>query len=263
MINVTVTGESLADCHQQILSIAEEVRAFKAHQEKKGMTSEQAEAPVQAVFHPPHVPLSPVGPAIPQQLSAAEVAFKNQQAPAPIQQGAEVTVDKRGVPHLPDVHSGTKEVTVKGAWRKRRGVDDVQLAQAEAPYLQGVAIASEPIAPNFAKPTPPVPTSAVHVKLPDAGSVLGEMNLAPVMPPLTPPTPEQVEHNTYDLVSFKANIVPILNKLADEGKIDHTWINQTKTQAFGNKEIYDWHKDAAACEMLFIAFIDYKFITEL
>lgn len=241
MINVTVTGESLADCHQQILNIADEVRAFKTHKETK----------------PAPTPAS--------NLSPAEAEFKAQRTPTPEAVAPTTTkeVDARGVPHLPDVHSATKDITTKGAWRKRRGVEDAQLSVAEAPYLKGAATASEPIAPSFAKPAPPVPTSAVHVKLPDAGSVLGEMNLSPVMPPLPVTTPKPVDHNTYDLVSFKANIVPILNKLADEGKIDHTWINQTKNQAFGGKEIYDWHKDAAACEMLFIAFIEYKFITEL
>lgn len=281
MINITVTGTSLADCHSQIITMAEEVKAFQTSKESKLTIHVQDPAPVPSAVAP--------------TLSEDEIAFKNRKhqvnpaadMPAPFKSIDEmltktgpdvaqdaVEVDKRGVPHLPEVHSANKEITTKGSWRKRRGVDDATLALTEAPFLKVAKMASTStpkLNDIFAPPqqqappvAPPAPTTAHRQALPDAGSVLSEMNLSqpvmqqasppPMVAPLTPP-------NTYDINSFRQNIVLILNKLADEGKIDHTWINQTKVQAFGGKDIFDWHTDLVASQMLFDTFVKYKFIT--
>ena len=69
------------------------------------------------------------------------------------------------------------------------------------------------------------------------------------------PTFQPPPVNTHTVQSFRDNLLPILNKLVIEGKIDTDWINNTKATHFNNMDAIHWAKNEAASESLFNTFI--------
>jgi len=115
----------------------------------------------------------------------------------------------------------------------------------------GEPINIKSIREEIATKTPPMPTTDVHVEMP----MIKETAPTGVLPTFqSPPV------NTHTVQSFRDNLLPILNKLVIEGKIDTEWINNTKATHFNNMDAIHWAKNEAASESLFNTFIQWGFI---
>ena len=198
-------------------------------------------------------------------------------------------LDAAGFPHDARIHSANREKTVQGVWRRRRGVDAtvvemveqelknkgfgqpqvaVQSAAKTVPpfgsmpaeqYQQHVAPPQAPLtAPVTAQVAiAPMPTTAERVVIPTMDApALAQI---PSVPP-TPPPPMTVP-NGHTLESFKQNLVHILTKLSNEGKINADYINQLK--AWFGLEVYEFVKDDAKCAQLFDVLAQQGFVVKV
>lgn len=115
----------------------------------------------------------------------------------------------------------------------------------------GEPINIKSIREEIATKTPPMPTTDVHVEMP---------MIKETVPTGVLPTFQSPPVNTHTVQSFRDNLLPILNKLVIEGKIDTDWINNTKVTHFNNMDAIHWAKNEAASESLFNTFIQWGFI---
>ena len=84
-----------------------------------------------------------------------------------------VPLDRNGTPWIEAVHAGTQTQTKEGVWKKKRGVDDDVVQQAEAEARAKIAATPDPVVPESdpmsdtlvqTEPTPlPMPGAAPAV----------------------------------------------------------------------------------------------------
>lgn len=251
-VNISVSGKTLKECHEQILAIAAEISEI-----------------------PGDVPVASVqqAPTINVQASAKfdiKPEFTTQRGDITAHGEAE-DKDSRGLPWDARIHSSNREKGKDGVWRRRRGVSEEVEAQVEA-ELRGQAPAKQ--APPFGSMTQeqykavvtpsPMPTTEHRVALPTGPNVLAEAQIpAQPTPNFAPPAPVQVlPPNTHNAESFRNNLVNILNDLVVAGKINHQWINDQKPH-FGGKDVTQWHENQAACAGLFEMFVQYGLVNKL
>lgn len=65
-----------------------------------------------------------------------------------------VELDVNGTPWLDTVHAGTKSKTKDGVWKRKRGVSDAALEEAERSARAKIAATPEPTLPESAAPAP-------------------------------------------------------------------------------------------------------------
>lgn len=263
-VNISVSGKTLKECHEQILALANEINGY-THEEPVVQ-----QAPVQQA--PAKFDIKPEVASVPQRSNEAA----NLQAVQAT--GSNQDVDSRGLPWDSRIHSSNKEKGKDGVWRRRRGVSEEVEAQVEA-ELRGQVPAPAKQVPPFGSmnqqqyqqavtPAPvapaPMPTTEHRVALPAGPNVLAEAQIpAQPMPNFAPPAPVQVlPPNTHNAESFRSNLVNILNDLVVAGKINHQWINDQKPQ-FGGKDVTQWHENQAACAGLFEMFVQYGLVNKL
>lgn len=266
-ITVSVSGPTLESCHENILKMAAEIQNLKNAKISHGESTLPKSLP--SAMGEPSPVLNfpkPVG----EMGHVADVLLNHN----PTLKDIPVTgsnVDAEGIPWDARIHASSREKTEKGVWRKRRGLEDGMYEKVKA-ELTGVAsqqtsfpstdgTTSQPaLGSSNAPPVaiPSIPTTAVHVPFPTEASVLNQIPMQPLV--LTPPAVE-LPPNTHNLESFRNNLVNILNKLSNEGKINETYIGQLKTW-FG-KEVYEFAQDEAKCAQLFTVFIDKGFVNKL
>jgi hypothetical protein len=147
--------------------------------------------------------------------------------------------DQRGVPWDARVHSSSKDITGKGVWRTRRGVDAATLHQIEA-TLQRQQTTAAPVQTSFAiPPVPQVPTPVYNpapaAPIQQVASVpaISQVNTQPVAQPVQNFDPIQVpstlkKKQAHNLDSFKATIIPSLAKLVEDRWIDQAYVQSLK-----------------------------------
>jgi hypothetical protein len=243
MFQVQVTGKTLAECHNQILAMAEEIRNSDPGQPSKVTTDSNGFVaplafvpPVQQPVYDTAVPVRPnVGPAI------------------------DTGLDADGLPHDDRIHAGSKEKNANGKWKRRRGVDDAIVEQVTAQLKGSGQQTSQPVAPPA-----PIPTTNHHVALPENVSVLSQIPLqaqpvvdvAPAPTPVPSPAP-----NVHNAESFRTNIVTIISSLLTAGKINQSYVDDLK-KWFG-KDIYEWSNDTGKCQVLFTQLVQNGFVQGL
>ncbi len=251
-VNISVSGKTLKECHDQILAIAEEIHGAAMMSSEEPVLSINAQNPAKFDIKP-------------------EVASNDTKQA--YTGGAETVadVDSRGLPWDARIHSSNREKGKDGVWRRRRGVSEEVEKQVEA-ELMGSAAPKK--VPAFGSMAPeqyqqvvtlaPMPTTEHRVALPENLSVLQSAQIpAQPMPNFAPPAPVQVlPPNTHNAESFRNNLVNILNDLVVAGKINHQWINDQKPQ-FGGKDVTQWHENQAACAGLFEMFVQYGLVNKL
>ena len=221
MITFTVTG-SLEDCKKDILDL---VSLFETK------VTPQAETVVEPVKVLPVVEAAP-------KVDEESVVVKA------------ITSDDSVV-----VKANTSDDSVVVPNRRRRRSKLAKEA-TESKYDSFKESVGEPIniksiREEIATKTPPMPTTDVHVEMP---------MIKETVPTGVLPTFQSPPVNTHTVQSFRDNLLPILNKLVIEGKIDTEWINNTKTTHFNNMDAIHWAKNEAASESLFNTFIQWGFI---
>lgn len=238
-VNISVSGKTLKECHDQILALAEELTTTEVK-----ATQGSVMAPNGNVIKPMNTVSFPIQPEVTE-------------APKP---GPNSLVDARGLPWDLRIHSGNREMTSDGKWRKRRGVDDETVAAVEA-ELRGKATIN-PVAPAPAAPLQ-VPTTEVRAKLPEEANVLASASIPPAIAPTFAAPMQQpvLPPNTFTYEMFKGNLIKVLNDLIAEKKIDAAWIEQTKGQ-FAGKDVVQWHENEMSCQSLFEAFVSWGFINK-
>lgn len=129
-------------------------------------------------------------------------------------------VDTRGIPHLEAVHASTKGITAEGHWRRKKGVTNEQMEQAENAWR-----ASQATQPTFTVPGSITGGAPVQLANPDAAALPGAgLPGAPAatglpgagLPGMTP-APKPV---TYEDIAAK------YQTLANAGKIDQNMMGQ-------------------------------------
>lgn len=148
----------------------------------------------------------------------------------------EYGLDSKGLPWDARIHAVTQGVNKDGSWRNRRGVEPAMLAQIEAELRarKPAPVPGSPLSPfgppppvmaSFQPPVPSAPAPATH----------GLTMVPPLQPPTsvapppmpTPPQPALLSAHTVD--TFRANLVPTLAKLVQDGKLTHEYVQQLKT----------------------------------
>ena len=128
-------------------------------------------------------------------------------------------VDKEGVPWDERIHSGTKSVTAKGTWTRRRNVDDITFAKISAELKASVAgnaapatnIPAPPSSPNVPSNNLPPPPGVNPLPLPGA-------NLPP------PPGAAVVDPAYAALVKLIADNTQSATN--PTGRLTDTWVTQ-------------------------------------
>lgn len=201
--------------------------------------------------------------------------------PTPSNNADDSTLDADGLPWDSRIHSSNKEKKTDGTWRKRRGMNDAALIaqveaelRAKAPSVPAAAPTAKAVPPfgsmvpeqyqqhvnpaPAAVAPPTIPTTAHRVEMPEAPA------LAQINPqPFQQPAPVQaLPPNTYDFQTFKKELVMILSRLANEGKLPLTWVQENRA-AFGGAEVWEWEKNDVACAQLFELFAQWGFINKV
>lgn len=268
-VNISVSGKTLKECHDQICALADEICGNAKDSVKDPIVS-QTQAMVGIAFPGSPAPVKfNIGPS-----EAPAITTQRGDIAAP--DAASIGVDSRGLPWDERIHSSSKDKGKDGVWRRRRGVDPEFEKQVEA-ELRGQAPAKQ--APPFGSMTPeqyqqvvaqapvaapaPMPTTEHRVSLPVGPDVLSTAQIpATPAPTFAPPAMQVLPPNTFTPESFRKNLMNVLNDLAAAGKINHDWINAQKVQ-FGGKDVTQWHENAEACNSLFEAFVGWGLVNRL
>ena len=268
-VNISVSGKTLKECHEQILALANEITGDMKDSVKDPIVSQPqpmagnalpgSPAPVQNVVKFPITP---------------EINTSVAQTASP---GEDLGVDSRGLPWDERIHSDNKEKGKDGVWRRRRGVDPTFEKQVEAELYAAAGKTSPTQVKPFGSMSPeqyqqavqpaapaPMPTTEHRVSLPAGPDVLNAAQIpATPAPTFAPPTPVQVlPPNTFTPETFRNNLVNVLNDLAAAGKVNHDWINAQK-QMFNGKDVTQWSENQQACNELFNAFVGWGLINKL
>lgn len=153
--------------------------------------------------------------------------------------------DSRGLPWDARVHSASKALKGDGSWRVRRGIDDDTLRAVEATLPRnGVA------APVQAPIPAPIPAP---VQAPQQVIPVQHVQTVAAIPQVHEQKYESIPIPTmhkpaHDLASFRAQLIPTLSKLVDQGKLTQEYLNQLKAY-FKVDEIWNLN-DAQLAEML-------------
>lgn len=216
MLTLTLRGKNLKELHQEVLNAADEVRSINK------LTGEVSiEAPVEApvAFPPPVI--------LPTVETIAAVARDT----APVTQQTS-QVDRTGLPWDARIHSGKKDLTTKGEWRRRRNLDDsvynMVVNELRGQTQTGPAPSMYPAAPVV----PQAPTPAVTV---------------PSAPVQALP---QTDNLVHSLETFTNNLPMIMTTLLNQGKIDENWIKATNAN-YGVANIWEIAKSPANVSSFF------------
>ena len=165
----------------------------------------------------------------------------------PAVDGAGLSWDKR-------IHAGSKQLTVKGVWKRRKNTSDELFAQV-TDELRGVSQVSP-----VAAPTPPAVTVQVEQPVMQTTHVQVEQPVTTVdeaYPDIQVPTSRKPVHS---LISFKDNLPMVLTELVNNGYIDQDYIGQLNTH-FGVSGIWEIAKDVTNCKALFDYLVEQGLIT--
>jgi len=263
-VNISVSGKTLKDCHEQILALANEIT---------GDMKESVKDPIVSQPRPMVGIAFPGSPAPVQNVVKFPITPEVKSTPVATSNGEEV--DSRGLPWDGRIHSSNKEKSEKtGEWRRRRGVSPEVEAEVEAELFAAKGVTPAGQVKPFGSMSPeqyqqavapaPMPTTEHRVSLPEVGNVLNQVQIpTQAAPTFAPPAPAQVlPPNTHTAESFRNNLFTILNDLVVAGKIDHNWINSQKAM-FGGKDVVQWNENLTACNSLFEAFVQWGFINKL
>ena len=259
-VNISVSGKTLKECHEQILALANEITGDMKESVKDPIVSQPEPTPVPVKFN--------IGP--------SEAPVITTQRGDIAAHGEAPMVDSRGLPWDSRIHSSNKEQGKDGVWRRRRGVDPELEKQVEAELfaVKGVtppgqvkpfgSMSPEQYQQAVAPAPAPMPTTEHRVSLPEVSNVLNQVQIpTQAAPTFAPPAPAQVlPPNTHTAESFRNNLLAILNDLVVAGKIDHNWVNSQKPM-FGGKDVVQWNENLTACNSLFDAFVQWGFINKL
>lgn len=183
------------------------------------------------------------------------------------------------------IHSTSKTKTKKGAWKNRRNLDPVILAQVEA-ELKDYAAGPEPVIPVDPPPiaatalaAPPTVAVAPVPAPPDLGLV-GDATPIPTPPPIAvttpavtqtvtqPAAPVQPSHvpgdikPAHSLETFKASAVTVIAALIQQGRITPEYVEQLKTY-FKVAELFEIFKNDDQVSELFENFCNAKLINKV
>lgn len=167
--------------------------------------------------------VAPNVPAAPLASAPAPVA-----APAPATNS--VQLDKNGLPWDGRIHASTKATVQDGSWKKRRGVDDAEVARVEAELRQVMGIpnapaaaspvAQVPAAPIAAPPSPPAAPSAPNVPAP---TVPGNAPVVSVATIAAAHTPTATAHTAASAPPSSAltfpQLVPKITAAVQQGRL--------------------------------------------
>lgn len=280
-----LSGASIAELRAECEEFLKETDPIYKYPPLPEVDKRQLEFPVQ------QYPAAPVQSAV-HTLPPASPSTVEPVAIHSIPTGA--AVDKRGIPWDARVHSGNKEVTVKGAWRKKRGVEDTELQRVEQELLRQVpAGAPAPLAPPAVYPPLGLPANPVLAQplapfplgnaLPPVAYPAPGATATPSAPPMNPstvgnvaapasnvvhlpPTPQpsapaqQMVSLAHNLTTFKAQMPLVLAKLVQEGKINQDYIASVK-QGCGVQEI--WQMNDQQQGEFFEILCQYNLITRM
>ena len=269
MIKVKFQATDIFDLREQMLAMAgaiqTEVKVATEHEKEivEGMYETETVAsplPSQPSAPPPPIMVTPQpAPSVVEE-HAPEAVVQNSTASG--------VKDSRGFTWDERIHSGSQAFNADGTWRARRGVKPEMVSMIEA-QLRGSATLGQPGVPhagnviNLPPVTPPPPQVTVPVEMPysqPAQPVAQVQSMAPVQPSYDNIQIPQVVKPAHNLATFKANLIPLLAHLTQEGKITTEYLETLKNY-FGVTQIWDVAKDDTKSQTLMEVFAEAKFIT--
>ena len=262
-VNISVSGKTLKECHEQILALANEITGDMKESVKDPITSQSKPEPFMTMGEGIYniQTMSPNG-----NIVKFDIGPTSAPTVTPVAESADK--DSRGLPWDARIHSSNKEKSEKtGEWRRRRGVSPELEKEVEAELLGQPAkkappfgsMSTEQYQQVVAKAPAPMPTTEVHASLPAAPDLLSTTQITQTAPTFAPPV---LPANTHNAESFRLNLINILNDLAAAGKINHDWLAAQKPM-FGGKDIVQWSENKTACDSLFEAFVGWGLVNKL
>lgn len=233
-MKLTFTGDSLSDIHFQIKQAAKEL-------------SDNISYPTD---NTEHCEMSGVALTQPDITMQAQTAVGSQPLTA-THRDTPIDLDVEGTPYDPAIHTSTKAKTGKGVWKKRPGgVANGSVKTEPANQPANVASMERAAEQQPASWQPPVTGQTTAFQPTTAAAIQHHENAGPAI---------GAAPSMHNFESFKANLMTIVVRLINEGKMDRAYM-QELNQFFGVSNLWDVKNDDAKARQLFDLFIQYQFI---
>lgn len=144
---------------------------------------------------------------------------------------------------------------------KRRG------PKSKAEKAAGNSFLGQTHVPLVSTPQQPMPTTQFNAGMPQMGGRADnlkpmEQPATPIVQQFAPPQAAPTPVNGYTFATFKANFIHIINTLANDGRIDDSWIAINKDH-FGGAPVHDWIKQEQTLEGLFGAMVEWNLVEKI
>jgi hypothetical protein len=167
----------------------------------------------------------------PKFVPHAAASVEKPVAPAGQLQSVEITQDATGLPWDERIHSGSKGINKDGTWKKRKGVQPVEITQVEAELRgrvgQQVPVVAAPVAPLApqaplppAPAAPPVPVAVAPITRDFQGLMLRISQLAAAQQ-LTPNYTQTIIQRVNE--GFGIALNTITDVAANAQHVDYAW----------------------------------------
>lgn len=230
MFKIMVAGRTLEELRKNVHLFLNEIDGKQNIREDDGqlpLTALGAPDGMINAYRPEEIHVAPS--AIPEQLSAPIPV-----PPAPVvmpTSSVNSTLDSRGVPWDERVHSSSKATNKDGSWRTRRGIEPAQLAKIEAELLAGRPAVSTASSQTTHQDPAPFVAPPVPQVVPPTPEIVAQPTPPPPqatqLPPMPPPKLVSVSGHTLE--TFRAQLVPTLAGLVNQGKLTNEYIQSLKS----------------------------------
>lgn len=241
-MKLTFTGESLNDIHFQIKQAAKELNDNVSWPtDNTPVVDTKQDVDVQ--------PATPWKEFTDQERVKPDTLKPYVPTVQAVQPTNSADVDTKGVMYDPSIHTSTRARKQDGSWKLRPGgaggatktqpaSEPANAASMERAAIQQGFVSTEPSVVH----SPSKPDSAAAIQHHEnAGPAIGQ---APGL---------------HNFESFKSNLMTIVVRLINEGKMDRAYM-QELNQFFGVNNLWDVKNDDAKAKQLFDLFIQYQFI---
>ena len=254
-VNISVTGNTLKDCHDQIIALAKELKQIPGAPEV-GATTDKA---------PSNVTQFPVRPGSPSfDLDKGHSESVDDRVSGPTTAPTYEDRDSTGLPWDGRIHANPPKFSKDGTWKRRRGVN-AEAAKTVEDVLRAEQAKGKNSVPPFGSMTPEQYQAHTNPSQSFGSAPTPEAPLTQVKATPQFNVPQQPVNNqelVHNLESFRANLASVIETLCAKGTINKAWIDQNKNM-FGGKDVWQWHEEPVTVAALFDFFVAQGYVLKV